>query len=416
MAPEDFLPASVFRLTDGKPFPPTSPKLDASKTKITRTETPKQVPALDAPELSAHNIFTDHMVYVRWTAASGWEDPTIIPHGPLSLPPSASVLHYATACFEGMKAYRGHDGKLRLFRPWHNTARMLASAARISLPSFDPDELLMLIHQLCALDAPRWLPSTAAGSSLYIRPTIVGTDDSLGFQGPRAAILFIIMSYWPSPVVSDGGASAGAGVGLRLRTSDKDTVRAWPGGSGSAKLAANYGPSILAHTQAKRHGCDHVLWLLGCDGRVTEAGAMNFFVIWRTEKGLLQLVTPSLDEHTILAGVTRQSVLDLARERLSLSASVDLPNGVEPVETVECIFTIHDIAKAAEEGKLVASFGVGTAASVVPVGEIHHESKKIVVESNASPHISLLRRWMANITCGREQSSWTDVVDESGSL
>ncbi|RJE22402.1 branched-chain-amino-acid aminotransferase [Aspergillus sclerotialis] len=143
---------------------------------------------------------------------------------------------------------------------------------------------------------------------------------------------------------------------------------------------------------------------------------MNFFVIWRTEKGLLQLVTPSLDEHTILPGVTRQSVLDLARERLSVFASVDLPNGVEPVETVELTFTIHDIAKAAEEGRLVASFGVGTAASVVPVHEIHHESQKIVVESNASPHVSLLQRWMTNITCGREQSPWTHLVDESSSL
>ncbi|KAL5360213.1 branched-chain amino acid aminotransferase II [Aspergillus floccosus] len=381
---------------------------------MTRTEAPKKVPALDAPELSAHNTFTDHMVCVRWSAASGWEDPTIIPHGPLSLPPSASVLHYATACFEGMKAYRGHDGRLRLFRPWFNTARMLASAARISLPSFDPDELLKLIDQLCALDAPRWLPSTAAGSSLYIRPTIVGTDDSLGFQGPREAVLFIIMSYWPSPVVSGAGASTGAG--LRLRTSDEDTVRAWPGGSGSAKLAANYGPSILAHTQAKRHGCDHVLWLLGRDGRVTEAGAMNFFVIWKTEKGLLQLVTPSIDEHTILPGVTRQSVLDLARERFSVSAREELRNGAEPVETVERTFTIDDIAKAADGGRLVASFGTGTAASIVPVCEIEHKSQRIVVESNKSPHVFLLQRWMTNITCGREQSSWTHIVDESSSL
>ncbi|KAF7588179.1 hypothetical protein BBP40_006086 [Aspergillus hancockii] len=414
MAPEDFLPRSVFRLTDNKPFASISPKLDASKTKVIRTKTPKPVPALNAPELSAHNIFTDHMVCARWTTSSGWEDPTIIPYGPLNLTPSASALHYATACFEGMKAYRGHDGKLRLFRPWYNTARMLASAARISLPSFDPDGLLKVIRQLCALDAPRWLPATAGGSSLYIRPTIIGIDDSLGFQAPHAAFLFIIMSYWPSPAVSAGGAEPSAG--LRLRTSDSDTVRAWSGGSGSAKLAAIYRPSILAHTQAKRYGCDQVLWLFGSDGRVTEAGAANFFVIWRTREGGLQLVTPSLDEHTILAGGTRQSILDLARERLSLATSAVRREGVEPVETLECTFTIQDIAKAAGEGRLVASFAVGTAASVVPVSEIHFKEEKIVVESNASPYVSLLQRWMADITFGREQSTWAEVVDEGSPL
>ncbi|GIJ87968.1 hypothetical protein Asppvi_006884 [Aspergillus pseudoviridinutans] len=404
MRPEDFLPPSVFRLTDNKPFAPQPAQLDASKTRVSLTKSPKPVPPSNAPELSGHNIFTDHMVCARWTASSGWEDPAILPHGPLTIPPSASALHYATACFEGMKAYRGHDGKLRLFRPQYNAARMLASATRVSLPSFDPTQLLHLIRQLCALDAPRWLPASAAGSSLYIRPTLVGTDDSLGFQVPREALLYIIISYWPSPAAS--------GAGLRLWASDCDIVRAWPGGSGSAKVAANYGPSILAHSHARRKGCDQVLWLFGSDGWVTEAGSMNIFVIWRTRQGQLQVVTPGLDDHTILAGVTRQSVLDLVRERLSGVAEVS-EQGIEPVEALECTFTIHDIVAAAREERLFGLFAVGTAASVVPVREILFKEERIVIESSQSLYVSLLQGWMADITSGREQSMWTEVVDES---
>ncbi|PYH97876.1 D-aminoacid aminotransferase-like PLP-dependent enzyme [Aspergillus ellipticus CBS 707.79] len=136
--------------------------------------------------------------------------------------PSASVFHYATACFEGLKAFRGHDGKLRLLRPQHNCARMLASATRISLPEFAPDQLLKLIEKLLIIDAPRWLPADRAGNSLYIRPTLIGTDDSLGFQPPQEALLFVIVSYWPNTKPQ----------GLRLLASNKDIVRAWPGGVG----------------------------------------------------------------------------------------------------------------------------------------------------------------------------------------
>jgi branched-chain amino acid aminotransferase len=201
------------------------------------------------------------MVRARWTATSGWEAPQIIPHGPLVLKPSASVLHYATSCFEGMKACRAYDGKLRLFRPQHNCARMLASAVRISLPGFEPEQLLQLIRSLCALDGTRWLPRDHAGSSLYIRPTLIGVDKSLGFQAPQEAILFIMISYWPSPKLPTI-STLSAGQGMRLLTSETDIVRAWPGGSGSAKVAANYGPTILAQSQAKK-GCDQVLWLFG---------------------------------------------------------------------------------------------------------------------------------------------------------
>ncbi|KAL4819986.1 branched-chain amino acid aminotransferase II [Aspergillus spinulosporus] len=400
MSAESFLPPSVLRLTDGQPFLAGPNPLDSSKLRITLTKCPKPVPALDDPDLISQKVFTDHMVWARWTASSGWDAPEIRPHGPLSLPPSASVLHYATACFEGMKAYRGYDGKLRLFRPLYNCERMLASAARAALPAFEPKQLLELIRRLCALEGPKWLPSDRKGSSLYIRPTLVGVDDNLGFRAPQEAVLFIIVSYWPDAKPS----------GQRLLASESDTIRAWPGGSGSAKLAANYGPSILAHAQAKRKGYDQILWLFGADRQITEAGSTNIFVIWRTSNGRLQLVTPALDDHTILAGLTRKSVLELSRERL-LDPAIQ-QDGVEPVETLEQAITIHDVIRAADEGRLHSVFVVGTAASIVPVREIRFYERTVQVDTSLSLHMTLLQQWMDEIRYGVQPSTWADVVEE----
>jgi branched-chain amino acid aminotransferase len=154
-----------------------------------------------------------------------------------------------------MKVHRGVDGKLRLFRPEYNCARMLASARRICLPEFDPKELLNLIRKLCEIDCPKWLPKSRHGESLYIRPTLIGSDASLGFYVPNEALLVILLSYWSAPT--------GPSKGLRLLCSGEDAVRSWPGGTGSTKVSGNYAPSLLVQGEAKRRGCDQVLWLFG---------------------------------------------------------------------------------------------------------------------------------------------------------
>ena len=129
--------------------------LDASKLKFTRTTTPMTVPEPNDPIIAAQSQCTDHMITAVWKSSTGWEAPELKPYGNLSLAPTASVLHYATECFEGMKMYRGYDGKLRLFRPDCNCDRMLMSATRISLPAFDPKELEKLIKALIAVDGPK---------------------------------------------------------------------------------------------------------------------------------------------------------------------------------------------------------------------------------------------------------------------
>lgn len=320
-------------------------ELDASKLITTLTTTPRPVPSEATACASPETICTDHMITATWSATTGWSAPHLKPYGPLSLMPTASVLHYATECFEGLKAYRGHDGALRLFRPDRNTARFLTSAQRVALPSFDPHQLERLLEALVALDGAKWLPRSRPGSFLYLRPALIGTQAALGVQRPREALLFVTMSFMARMDSMPGG--------MRLLTSPEDTVRAWAGGFGYAKVGANYGPTVVATAEARARGFGQVLWLYGPEGQCTEAGACNFFVVLRERgSGRAQIVTAPLDDRLILDGVTRRSLLQLARERLG-----------EEVDVVERKYTIQEVLEADAEGRLVEAFACGTAVS-----------------------------------------------------
>lgn len=311
------------------------------------------------------------MITVSWNFKTGWAAPELRPYGPLTLMPTASVLHYATECFEGMKFYRGYDGGLRLFRPDRNCRRMLGSAARIALPAFDPTELQKLIQKLVSVDGGRWLPKGRPGEFLYLRPTMIANGAGLGVQKPKEALLYIIAVCFPAfdgpsgtqrmdptqVVNGNGDATVQAKKpGLKLLASREDMFRAWPGGFGYAKLGANYGPSLIAQAEAKARGFDQILWLFGPQCDVTEAGASNFFVVWRTREGKMQLVTAPLQDKIILDGVTRGSILELVEQRLSRG-----PAGLGILEIVERKYTMGEIEEAAEEGRLVEAFAAGTA-------------------------------------------------------
>ncbi|CAD6582334.1 MAG: hypothetical protein ASARMPREDX12_000910 [Alectoria sarmentosa] len=400
-------------------------ELDASKLVFTRNLSPHAVPEPDSPEVWTQQLCTDHMILSletclesiywvdTWTSTSGWAAPHLQPYGPLQLMPTASVLHYATECFEGLKFYRGDDLRLRLFRPTRNTQRMLNSATRISLPAFDPDELQKLIETLVAVDGEKWLPKSRPGTFLYLRPTMIATAAALGVQKPKEALLYIIACCFPSFDTPSGTAGPSGNVvqqsskarpGLKLLASKEDTVRAWPGGFGYAKVGANYGPSLIAQGEAKARGFDQVLWLLGKDCDVTEAGASNFFVVWRTGEGKLQLVTAPLDDKIILDGVTRRSVLELARERL----------GGE-LEIVERKYTMGEVKNAAEEGRLLEAFATGTAFFIASVSSIHFRGKSLGIpmsEGVTGKYAAILKTHLANIMYGREDHEWGVVVNE----
>lgn len=308
-----------------------------------------------------------------------------------------------------MKLYRGHDSQLRLFRPELNCNRMLMSTNRIALPAFPPSELLKLIVKLCATDGPKWLPKDRAGHFLYIRPTMIATDSALGVQRPQEALLFVILTCF-APM--DGLAG-----GMKLLASQDDMCRAWPGGFGYAKVGANYGPSLVAQGEARARGYHQILWLFGEDNIVTEAGASNFFVVWRTREGKVQLVTACLTERIVLDGVTRRSVLELARSRLSQDIEPS-DQTLEPVEVVERKFSMFEVEEAVNEGRLIEAFVAGTAWFIASVGHIHFRGKDITVpqvEGDNGKYTKIIKKWLKGIMWGgegMEKHEWGYIVNE----
>ncbi|KAJ0119285.1 branched-chain-amino-acid aminotransferase [Diaporthe amygdali] len=372
-------------------------ELDASKLTYTLTKNPRPVPDEVTATSGNETICSDHMITVGWSASHGWAAPELKPYGPLSLMPTASVLHYATECFEGLKAYRGFDGKLRLFRPDCNAKRLLMSSLRISLPGFAPAELERLVVALMEVDGPKWLPRDRPGSFLYIRPALIGTHQQLGVQAPREALLFITVSFMPRMDAPQGG--------MKLHTSPEDMVRAWVGGFGYAKVGANYGPSLLATQEARNRGFGQILWLYGPEGYCTEAGASNFFVVWKCkETGRTQLVTAPLDDRLILDGVTRRSIVQLVRERLG-----------DEVDVVERKYTIDEVLEAEREGRMVESFAAGTAFFVCPVSMIHHRGKEVTFDmgnGEGAKYTQIIKKWMKDIMYGGDDHAWGVVVQE----
>jgi branched-chain amino acid aminotransferase len=364
-------------------------RLDATKLSVERTGKPKAL--LPPDELVFGKTFTDHMLTVEWNQEEGWLTPQITPYQNLSLDPASSVFHYAFECFEGMKAYKDKDGHVRLFRPDMNMARLNKSAARIALPTFEPTDFQALIAKLVNLDA-RFIPDHR-GYSLYLRPTMIGTQKTLGVGPPGSALLYVIASpvgpYYPT------GFKA-----VSLEATDY-AVRAWPGGVGDKKLGANYAPCIVPQQQAASRGFQQNLWLFGEEEYITEVGTMNMFVaIADKETGQKELITAPLDG-TILEGITRDSVLQLARERLA-------PEGWKISERK---FTMKDIADASREGRLIESFGSGTAAIVSPIRNISWKGQLVncgLKENEESGELALrMKEWMEEIMYGDVEHEWS---------
>ncbi|KAF9873246.1 hypothetical protein CkaCkLH20_09409 [Colletotrichum karsti] len=384
----------------------SSQDLNASNLEINLSQTLKRVPEPGTPELWAQNICSDHMVTARWTEEHGWETPRIQPFGNISLSPAASCLHYATQCFEGMKVFRGHDDKLRLFRPDKNMKRLAMSAKRVSLPEFNENEAVELIKALVRIDGPRWLPKGRKGNFLYIRPALIGSGTQIGIQIPKEALLMVMMVAWP-----DFSSDIPPGVlekpqGLRLMTSENGAVRAWPGGFGHAKVGANYGPSFLALQNCRKRGYDQILWVLGDDAQVTEAGSSNFFVVVKNkETGKRELITPPLEDGIILEGVTRQSTLELAREHFSNELAVK-----------EDRFTMYDLKLAWEEERIQEAFVTGTAFFITPVSKIHFDGKEWDIPVNMTNGgfsvARSIKSLLEGIMYGPRSHEWGILVEE----
>lgn len=365
--------------------------LDSSKLIINKTATPKT--KLPNEELVFGKTFTDHMLEIEWTAEKGWGTPVISPYHNLELDPSAVVLHYAFELFEGLKAYKDKEGNARLFRVDKNMERMRKSAERIDLPDFDGEELTKLIGKFVELDKD-FIPE-GRGYSLYLRPTMIGTTPSLGVATPDRALIYVIAS----PV----GPYYKTGFKPVSLEATENAVRAWPGGSGNRKLGANYAPCIKPQREAAARGHQQNLWLFGEEGYVTEVGTMNVFFVFETEDGKKEIVTAPLDG-TILEGVTRDSVLELCREKL------------DPKEwkVSERSFTIHEVKEAASKGKLVEAFGSGTAALVSPISNIEFRGESINVPIKLGSSGELTKQmleWIEEIQYGESDfKGWSTLT------
>uniref|UniRef100_A0A8C1J2N1 Branched-chain-amino-acid aminotransferase n=3 Tax=Cyprinus carpio TaxID=7962 RepID=A0A8C1J2N1_CYPCA len=345
----------------------------AADTVIQLAQTHKPKP--DPNGLVFGTVFTDHMLTIEWTLEEGWQKPHIQPFGNLSIHPGCSSLHYAVQLFEGMKAYRGPDNKVRLFRPLINMKRMLKSAHRACLPSFDGVELLECIRKLVKVDQD-WVPHSDS-ASLYIRPTLLGTEPTLGVKKPSKALLFVILSP-VGPYFSTGAKPVSLWA-------DSKYIRAWRGGTGDCKMGGNYGASIYAQYEAVDYGCQQVLWLYGDDQQITEVGTMNLFLYWINEKEEEELATPPLDG-IILPGVTRQSILELTRKWGEFKVS-------------ERYLTMADLRQALEENRVKEMFGSGTACVVSPVGRILYQGENLHIpcEGSFPPLASRLLKELTDI-------------------
>ncbi|XP_019406636.1 PREDICTED: branched-chain-amino-acid aminotransferase, mitochondrial [Crocodylus porosus] len=333
--------------------------------------------------------FTDHMLTVEWSQDRGWGRPHIKPFQNLTLHPASSALHYSVELFEGMKAFRGPDQRIRLFRPTLNMERMHRSAVRACLPAFDQAELLECICQLISIDQD-WVPRSDS-ASLYIRPTFIGTEPSLGVSKSSYALLFVILGpvgpYFPTGNFSPVSLLA-----------DPRFVRAWMGGVGDCKVGGNYGPTIYVQNEAAKKGCQQVLWLYGDDHQVTEVGTMNIFMYWTDEHGDLELVTPPLNG-IILPGVIRQSLLDLGRKWGEFKVS-------------ERIFTMADLLKGLHENRVKEVFGSGTACVVCPINHILYQGQSyhIPTMENGPDVAKRFLKELTDIQYGRVSSDWVHPV------
>ena len=286
-------------------------------------------------------LFTDHMVTIRYTEGQGWHSHAIGPREPFQLDPACAVLHYAQEIFEGMKAYRLEDGSIAMFRPEENARRFAESAERMAMPVLPEDLFLEAVEELVKIDAD-WIP--AGEGSLYLRPFMFASETFLGVRPANEYIFCVIAS--PAGAYFKGGKKA-----VTLWVSEHFT-RAARGGTGAAKCGGNYAASLVAQKEAIQHGCDQVVFLDAAENKwVEELGGMNVFFVM--DDG--SIVTPPLSG-TILPGITRNSILSLARARGH--------------DVREELYSFVQWRADAASGKLREAFACGTAAVVTAIGTV----------------------------------------------
>ena len=352
--------------------------------KVEITKEFKEKPA-DESKLGFGKIFSDHMFIMQYDKGIGWHDATIKAYGDLTLSPAAKVLHYSQEAFEGTKAYVDINGKIRLFRPEKNFERMNNTAERLCMPKLDVEFVTNALKKLIEIDKD-WVPRSK-GTSLYIRPTLIGIDPFLGVDASNSYLFYIITG----PV----GAYYASGLEpVKIYVEDK-YVRAVKGGTGEAKTGGNYAASLIASEYAHKKGFAQALWLDGKENKyIEEVGSMNImFVIDGT------IVTPPLGG-SILPGITRDSIITLAR---SMGYNVE-----------ERRISIDEVISTIKDGSMTEAFGTGTAAVISPVGELYYEGQVYDIgDGKMGPVSEKMYNTLTGIQYGEIEDTfgWTTVLD-----
>lgn len=351
---------------------------------VTKTTCPKARPT-DESKLGFGRIFTDHMFLMEYSAEEGWHDGRIVPFGPIPLHPASTALHYGAEIFEGMKAYRAADNTIRLFRPTENVKRLNNSAERLCLPRLDEEGALDILTTLVTLEKD-WVPHSE-GTSLYLRPFLIGNDPHLGVHAVKNALFVVICS----PV----GAYYAEGINPVKIAIESHDVRAVRGGTGYAKCGGNYAASLRAGQKAEEQGYTQVLWLDGVEQKyIEEVGAMN--VMFKISG---KIVTPSLSSGSILPGITRKSCLELLQDW--------------GFQVEERKISVDELFAAAADGSLEEAWGTGTAAVVSPIGQLFYQGKSYTLCNNEiGPTAQKLYDSLTGIQWGRAEDAhnWSVVV------
>ncbi len=325
--------------------------------KITLTDKPKEKP--DWSNLVFGKLFTDHMFVMDYDEGMGWHDPRIVPYAPITIEPSAMVFHYGQAVFEGLKAYKNEAGSVTLFRPEKNFERLNTSDERLCIPHIDVNFAVAALTKLIEIEKD-WVPSLQ-DTSLYIRPFTIATEGCLGVR--------ISLSYKFIIILSPVGPYYSSGLSPVKIYIEDEFVRAVKGGIGFTKAAANYAASLKGQYKAKQEGFSQVLWLDGIDRKyIEEVGTMNVFFKINGE-----LITPALGG-SILAGVTRDSVIQLAKSW--------------GITVTERRISVEEVYEAHENGTLEEIFGSGTAAVITPVGALSWRGNQINVGNGETGEFS----------------------------
>jgi branched-chain amino acid aminotransferase len=362
------------------------------------TESPLQFvvtphPARTAPAEIASSIvspvfgrvFTDHMVTIRWVEGLGWHDAKVEARRPFLIDPACAVLHYAQEVFEGMKAYRGEDGTITLFRPLENARRIRASAARMSMADLPEDLFLKAVEALVNVDRD-WVPG--GEGSLYLRPFMFASENFLGVRSSHEYI-FCVIACPVGPYFKAGKTS------VTVWVSDQYT-RAAPGGTGFAKCGGNYAASLIAQTEATANGCDQVVFLDAAEHRwIEEMGGMNLFFVM--DDG--SLLTPPLSG-TILPGITRASIIELAKR--------------EGITVNEAPYAFDTWRTDAASGRVSEVFACGTAAVVTAIGEVRHSSGEFKIGNGGEGEVTRrIRTLLTGIQRGNvaDPFGWVHRID-----